>query len=82
MFSDKAFKISGVTKDSAGAVLGSCLVELFYTIDDRPVSKTLSDATTGAFSFAVGPNLSCYIVAYKAGSPDVAGTSVNTLVAA
>jgi hypothetical protein len=74
-------KISGTTKDSTGAALGSCVVDLFYTRDDTLAAKVTSDAN-GAFAFLIGPNLSCYIVAYKAGSPDVAGTTVNTLVGA
>lgn len=82
MFSDKAYKISGITKDSTGAVLGGCLVSLFYTQGDTLICKMLSDATTGEYSFGMGPSLDCYVVAYKAGAPDVAGTTVNTLVGA
>jgi hypothetical protein len=72
--------ISGVTKDSAGAVLGSCAVDLFTTADDVIQGRTVSDASTGAYSFSAGGGRTYYIVAYKAGSPDVAGTTVNTLV--
>lgn len=73
--------ISGVTKDSAGAVLGSCVVELYRTLDDMPLEKVTSDAATGVYRFsAVGAGQSYYVVAYKQGSPDVAGTTVNTLV--
>lgn len=75
-----SWKLDGITKDSTGAVLGSCVVELFYTNTDMPISKQVSDPTTGAFSFLIGPNSgNFYLVAYKAGSPDVAGTTVNTL---
>ena len=81
MFSDKSYKITGITKDSTGAALGNCVVDLFYTLNDVLVGKTESDAS-GNFTFLVGPSLSCYIVAYKVGSPDVSGTSVNTLIAA
>jgi hypothetical protein len=74
------WSISGITKDSSGSVLGSCVVELFYTQTDFPLSKVTSDATTGAYSFNCSPNAgNYYAVAYKAGSPDVAGTTVNTL---
>jgi hypothetical protein len=69
-----------VTKDSAGAALAGCTVQLFQTADDVVVGETVSDGA-GAYSFtmarAQGP---FYVVAYKAGAPDVAGTSVNTLV--
>lgn len=74
--------ITGVTKDSAGAVLGSCTVRLFRTSDDALIATTTSDASTGAYSFTVGDTLTQYwIEAYKSGSPDVAGTTVRTVVA-
>ena len=110
MFSDKQFKITGVTRDSTGNALGSCVVSLYYnntapstslkgsTIiggnieggqqmmgtlpineKDKLASEVLSDVN-GNFTFLVGPSLTCYIVAYMAGSPDIAGTTVNTLV--
>jgi hypothetical protein len=79
-FSDKAYKISGVTRDSAGNALGNCIVDLFYTPTDTLAAKVTSDAS-GNFSFSVGPSIQCYIVAYLPGSPDVAGTTVNTLTA-
>lgn len=73
--------IYGVTKDSTGAVLGSCDVHLFRTEDDVEVDQVVSDATTGAYEFrGVAGGRDYYIVAYKAGSPDVAGTTVNTLI--
>ena len=70
--------IAGVSRDSTGAILDSCVVELFITATDQMVRSITSDAS-GNFSFGnpgAGP---FYIVAYKAGSPDVAGTTVNTL---
>jgi hypothetical protein len=72
--------ITGVTKDSAGTPLGNCVVQLFRTLLDALVEEKTSDAS-GNFSFynpASGP---FYIVAYKAGAPDVAGTTLNTLTA-
>lgn len=73
--------ISGVTRDSAGAILGGCVVELYQTLTDLPLQKVTSDATTGAFTFTAAryAPTTHYIVAYKAGSPDVAGTTLNTL---
>ena len=71
--------ISGVTKDSAGAALGSCTVHLFNTGTDVECAETVSDAS-GNYSFSVPGNSSAnYMVAYLAGSPDVAGTTVNTI---
>lgn len=80
VFSASSLYLSGVTKDSAGAVLGSCVVELFNTQADRSIAKTTSDPTTGAYSFQILVGGPFYVVAYKAGLPDVAGTTVNTLI--
>lgn len=73
--------LSGVTRDSAGTVLASCVVDMFRTTDDTMVATTTSDGS-GAFTLTVSaPAGPFYLVAYKAGSPDVAGTTVNTLIA-
>lgn len=74
------FFISGVTKDSSGVPIGSCQVKLFRTSDDLLMRTTTSDPTTGTYSFDAVGSANMYVVAYKAGSPDVAGTTVNTLV--
>lgn len=72
--------ITGVTRDSAGAVLGNCTVHLFNTIDDAEIAQMNSDAS-GNYSFTIdGNGQQRYAVAYLAGSPDVAGTTVNTLI--
>ena len=55
------FVISGVSRDSVGAVLVSCVVDLFQIFDPtgaseppaRWVARTISDAATGAYSFSV-----------------------------
>ena len=73
--------VSGTTKNSNGTAIGSCEVGLFRTVGDVKVNATISDITiVGAFSFSVGLSQSYYAVAYLAGSPDIAGTTVNTLV--
>lgn len=76
---DQNFTIAGITKDSTGAALGVCVVDLFRTVDDSVAGRTVSDAS-GNYSIGASPSLTHYAVAYKAGSPDVAGTTVNTLV--
>lgn len=81
-FSTSALWMTGVTRDSAGAVLGSCAVDLFRTESDTKVAATVSDPTTGVYTFQILVGGPFYIVAYKAGSPDVMGTTVNTLVGA
>jgi hypothetical protein len=76
-----SFSLSGVTRDSAGVALGNCVVDLFLNSEDTLVATTTSDGS-GNYSFTLSGNSATYFVrAYKAGSPDVAGTSVNTLTA-
>lgn len=70
--------ISGVTKDSTGATLGGCTVKLFRTDNDTLYAQMISDAS-GNYSFSVPNDTTYYVVSYKAGAPDVAGTTVNTL---
>jgi len=72
--------LSGVTRDSTGTILGSCRVEIFATSSDAPLGGAVSDAN-GVFTFANPSPAPFYLVAYKPGSPDVAGTTVNTLSA-
>jgi hypothetical protein len=72
--------ITGVTKDSTGAALGGCTVTLFKTVDNLPCCTTVSDAA-GNYSFSIDGNSEArFAVSYKAGSPDVTGATVNTLV--
>lgn len=70
---------SGISRDSTGVVLGNCTVLLFRTSDNVLMAQTTSDAL-GAWTIDVmlvgGP---FFLVEYKAGAPDVAGTSLNTL---
>ena len=75
---DQDFTITGTTKDSTGAALGVCTVDLFRTADDSVAARTVSDAN-GLYLIYASPSLTHYAVAYKIGSPDVAGTTVNTL---
>lgn len=75
-------RIYGVTRDSTGAVLAGCTVDLFRTSDNAFIGSATSDAT-GNYEFrTAGPASTYYAVAYLAGSPDVFGTTANTLVGA
>jgi len=76
--------ISGVTRDSSGAVLGSCTVWLFKTSDKSFVAEVTSDAVTGAFTFTAveGGATRFFIRAFKDGSPNVFGTTDDDLVGA
>jgi hypothetical protein len=82
--------ISGVTRDVYGSPLGSCLVKLFKTADglfpgtkDTKIDEMTSDPTTGAYLLSTPyyPDTH-YVVSYKVGTPDVEGTTVNTLIGA
>lgn len=70
-------RIIGVSRDSTGVALGSCTVKIFRTADDVLVASTVSDESGNwtAYPNQEGPY---YYVEYKAGSPDVFGTSPNT----
>jgi len=75
----QAKKLIGTTLDSAGAPLGSCVVEAFTTADDVKQGSVTSD-TAGYYALCTFKTTAHYIVAYKAGAPDVAGTTLNTLI--
>lgn len=70
--------MSGVTRDAAGAALGTCQVLIFRTESKELIAETTSDAS-GIWSLSILKGGPFFIVAYKNGTP-VFGTSVNTLV--
>lgn len=72
--------IAAKTLNSAGAALAACEVELFQTGGDIFTAKTVSDAS-GNYAFDNPGSGPFYVVSYKIGAPDVAGTTVNTLIA-
>lgn len=75
-----AYGITGLTKDSTKAILGSCIVHQMRTDIDSCVDYTTSGAD-GSYRLKGGrPGLTYYVVSYKAGGTDVAGTTVNTLI--
>jgi len=71
--------MSGVSRDSTGAVLAAANVHIFRTEDNSFVAETTSDGS-GAWSIPLLKGGPFFIVAYKTGTPDIAGTTVNTLV--
>jgi hypothetical protein len=72
------FSLSGYARDFAGQIVTGAAVKLFRTSDDSLQASVTSDAN-GYYlvtsPFADGH----YLVVYKAGPPDVCGTTVNTL---
>ena len=76
------YRLTGLTVDSAGAALGACTVDVFESASRLYRGQTQSDAN-GNYSIDVtgsGTGLVFQAIAYKAGSPDVAGVTLNTLV--
>lgn len=74
-----SYRLSGVSRDSTGATLGNCRVMIFRTADNVFIMETTSDAN-GDWSVSLMAGGPYFQVEYKIGSPDLAGTSVNTLV--
>jgi hypothetical protein len=72
------FVITGTTNDLAGNVLAGCRVAIYQTSTDNIILQGISDSN-GYYRFDVPQGIAFYVVAYKAGSPDVVGTTVNTL---
>lgn len=77
-FSTSSLYITGITKDSTGTPLSSCVVDLYRTENESWIARTNSDGS-GNYSFQILVGGPFFIVAYKAGGTDVAGTTVNTL---
>lgn len=68
-----SYEFSGVTRDEGGTAEGSCDV---YAIEEGtppiPQAATVSNATTGAYTFTGLPNANAHFaVAFKDGSPDI-----------
>lgn len=73
-------KIIGTTRDAGGVALGTCVVKGYRTVNDQFLRQLTSDAA-GYFEFCSEYSAeNHYLVAYKTGTPDVEGTTVNTLV--
>lgn len=73
-----AYIISGVTRDLLNAPLGGVTVNLFDTGTQQLVLSTVSDVN-GNYTFNVTGQHTFWAIAYKPGSPDVFGTTANTL---
>lgn len=74
------FTLSGVVKDEDGAVVVGASVHLYESATDVLVAVTTSVAG-GVYAFDYGNNAGFfYARAYRAGSPDLFGTTLETLV--
>jgi hypothetical protein len=77
--------VAGITKDSSGVALGSCVVYLFRENGNNSatfIAYQLSNAVTGAYSFTVFPGSAYFVVAFKGGATPVMDVTDRTLVAA
>lgn len=74
--------IKGVCVDSVDAVVANAIVQCFRTTDDVFTHQVTAgeDGTYTVATFDQTGAVQHYLVAYKAGSPDIAGTTVNTLL--
>jgi hypothetical protein len=75
------FLITGITRNSSGAAIGGCIVELFkHDAVNTFVDRAMSDGS-GSYKFILGDNATNYwLRAYLPGSPDLFGTTLRTLV--
>lgn len=75
----RTWTISGTTRNSVGTALGNCTLH-FYTVNSPYiyVGSATSDSS-GNYTFNPPGNDGYSADAYKTGSPDVAGRSINGL---
>lgn len=78
-YHERNFTLSGTTLDSNGGILGNVTVKLFNSATNVN-EQTMISSAFGAYSFTVDKTQSYFTVDYKAGPPDVYGSSPNTLV--
>lgn len=72
--------IRGVAKDENGVPISGVTVQGFVTATDAYVGEDVSrDDGTYVLGTETVAGVAHYLVAYKPGSPDIGGTTVNTL---
>jgi phage baseplate assembly protein gpV len=71
--------INGIAKDATGAPLEGATIRCHRVEDGALVATTIS-AADGTWTVRPSVPGTFYIVAYKTGSPDVAGTTLQTLL--
>jgi len=78
----QAKMLIGTTRDSTGVPLANAKVSAYVTSTNQFVGSVTSD-TGGYFALPTQyGGVAHYLVAFKAGSPDIAGTSDNNLIPA
>jgi len=72
--------IMGQCKDGSDVGVSGATVQGFLTATDAYVGETTADSLGNYELGTPYPGAQHYLVAYRAGSPDIAGTTVNTLI--
>lgn len=72
--------LRGSCVDASDVPIANAIVQGFRTVDDLYLGEVQAN-TDGTYGLGVevAAGTACYLVAYKAGSPDIGGTTVNTL---
>lgn len=71
--------ILGQCKDGSSNPVSGAAVQCFLTASDLLVSETTSNTDGSYEAPSVYPGQAHYLVAYRPGSPDITGATVNTL---
>lgn len=71
----------GLCVDASGVPVANAIVQAFRTADDAFAGEVQAN-TDGTYVLGVEQSKATphYLVAYKPGSPDIAGTTINTLL--
>lgn len=73
--------LKGVCRDVSNNALSGVVVQAFRTSDDAFAGYEVQTRSDGSYDLPTNfPGVAHYAVAYLAGSPDRAGTTVNTLI--
>lgn len=73
--------LTGITRDSAGNVLGNSVVHLFRTVSDLETDQGTSDAITGSYAFStITDNLSYYVVGVNSRGADSTNITADSTV--
>jgi hypothetical protein len=73
------YTLSGVVRDGDSTPIGGADVKVFLTATHVKIAEGVTNGS-GAYSIVTPTNGQHYVVAFKAGVPLLAGTTVNTLV--
>ena len=75
------FVFNGFSRDASGGVIAGVTVKCMLTATDTKQSEAVSDGN-GLFVVSTAEAGGHYLIFYKTGTPDIAGTTVNTLLGA